>query len=96
MQDELLKDINELKKTVVEKDDIISNNLYNFIEQKELNINDHVKDYESKLRKKDADIADFKRKIEDMSNEFASMLRVQIRMYILFRKLWIKCKSVLN
>ena len=28
MQDELLKDINELKKTVVEKDDIISNEYY--------------------------------------------------------------------
>ena len=82
MQDELLKDINELKKTVVEKDDIISNFFYNLIEQKELNVNDHVKDYESKLKKKDYDIADFKRKIEDMSNEFASMLRVRINVYI--------------
>lgn len=27
MQDELLKDINELKKTVVDKDEIISNNI---------------------------------------------------------------------
>ena len=39
------------------------------------NINDLVKDYEEKLKKKDYDITDFKRKIEDMSNEFAAMLR---------------------
>ena len=34
-----------------------------------------MRDYEQKLKKKDMDIADFKRKIEDMSNEFASMLK---------------------
>ena len=62
-----MKDINELKSTVVDKDEIIKS--------KEQNISDLVKDYEQKLKKKDSDIADLKRKIEDMSNEFASMLR---------------------
>lgn len=75
MQDELLKDINELKKTVVEKDEVISKSSNLISESKEQNINELVRDYEQKLKKKDMDIADFKRKIEDMSNEFASMLK---------------------
>ena len=51
MQDELLKDINELKSTVVEKDEIIK--------QKEITINETVKEYEEKLKKKDYDILDY-------------------------------------
>ena len=53
-------------------------------------------DFNSKLKKKDEDIVELRKKIEDMSNEFARMLKV-LNFYILnlFRKLWIKCKKEL-
>ena len=35
-----------------------------------------TEDFENQLKKKDDDIHDLEKKIEDMSNEFARMLRV--------------------
>lgn len=61
--------------------------LYGFFsEGKETSINDLVRDYELKIKKKDQDITDLKRKIEDMSNEFASMLRVIFNFFKIFFK----------
>ena len=60
------------------------------------------KDREVDLIKKDEDIRDLKRKIEDMSAEFARMLRVIIHYFevssydLNLRKLLIKCKKELN
>ena len=34
------------------------------------------KDFDNKLKKKDEDILELRKKIEDMSNEFARMLKV--------------------
>jgi len=51
------------------------------------------------LKKKDDDILDLTRKIEDMSNEFSRMLRVHyqfITSELFIRKRWIKCKIELN
>jgi len=38
-----------------------------------------VKDYEYRLKKKDDEINELKRKIEEMSAEFARMLKVMIK-----------------
>jgi hypothetical protein len=78
MQDELLKEINKLKQTVIDKDEIISNIIsyqYNHIENKEAYIQEINKDYEYRLKKKDDEINDLKRRIEEMSAEFAKMLK---------------------
>lgn len=42
-----------------------------------------VKDYEYRLKKKDDEISELKRKIEEMSAEFARMLKVIIIIYII-------------
>ena len=53
-------------------------------------------DFNSKLKKKDEDIVELRKKIEDMSNEFARMLKViNFCILNLFRKPWIKCKKEL-
>ncbi|EAR88147.2 hypothetical protein TTHERM_00016120 (macronuclear) [Tetrahymena thermophila SB210] len=67
MQDELLNQVNDLNKTVIEKDEEIK--------KKDQQIQDMTKDYEYKLKKKDDEIQDLKRKIEEMSAEFAKMLK---------------------
>ncbi|KAM3146360.1 hypothetical protein pb186bvf_001329 [Paramecium bursaria] len=67
MQDELLKEVSELRQLAMDKDEIIKN--------KEQYINDMIKDYEYRLKKKDDEINDLKRKIEEMSAEFARMLK---------------------
>lgn len=46
-----------------------------------------VKDYEYKLKKKDDEISELKRKIEEMSAEFARMLKVIYLFIYLFRTL---------
>ncbi len=38
-----------------------------------------TEDYEYRLKKKDDEVNELKKKIDDMSNEFASMLRVIIK-----------------
>lgn len=38
-------------------------------------------DYENKQGEKDGEIAELKKKIEDMSNEFARMLKVQFEIF---------------
>lgn len=53
-----------------------------------------VKDYEYRLKKKDDEISELKRKIEEMSAEFARMLKV-IFIYK-YRILWIRCKKEFN
>ena len=52
--------------------------LYIFInkEQKEEKIAKMTTDYEYRIKKKDDEVNELKKKIDDMSNEFASMLRV--------------------
>lgn len=45
-------------------------------ESKEIYIADLIKDYEYKLKLMDDQINDLKRKIEEMSAEFAKMLKV--------------------
>ena len=60
-------------------------------------------EYEARLSRKEDEIVDLKKKIDDMSNEFARMLRVfcfsfKFSMILLNfnRKHWIKCKKELN
>lgn len=76
MQEELLKEISELNRTVVEKDEIISRAFSEIIENKEQYIADMVKDYDYRIKKKDDEISELKRKIDDMSQSFANMLKV--------------------
>lgn len=99
MQDELLKDINELKANVKKKTEMIGFLIsfliipflfIYFIEQKDVNIKQMTEDYEGRLSKKEDEITELKKKIDDMSNEFARMLRVDnfykiihINMYML-------------
>lgn len=99
-QDELLKQINELKGNVKKKIEIIG--LWVYIiniclhkEQKENFIKQSTNEYEQKLSRKEEEIADLKKKIDDMSNEFARMLRVIFIIWLnkLGRKLLIKCKK---
>lgn len=45
-------------------------------EKKDLRMKQLTIDYESKLSKKEDEIVELKKKIDDMSNEFARMLRV--------------------
>jgi len=47
------------------------------------------------LKKKDDEINELKKKIEEMSAEFAKMLKVLFFVFIV-RKLWIKCKKGSN
>lgn len=67
MQDELQKENNDLKKKVKDQDDVIK--------QKEQDIADLIRDKDMELIRKDEEIRDLKRKIEDMSSEFAKMLK---------------------
>jgi chromosome segregation ATPase len=67
MQDELQKENNDLKRKVKDQQDVIK--------QKEDDIVDLVRDKDQDLVRKDDEIKDLKRKIEDMSSEFAKMLK---------------------
>ncbi len=58
---------------------------------KEIQLQDLHKDYEHRIRKKDEEINELKHKIEEMSTEFANMLRV-----IIIKKEKLKIKNVSN
>ena len=68
MQDQLLNEINDLKKVVEDQKDTIG--------KKEYAISELTKEKEAALFKKDEEIRELKRKIEEMSSEFARMLKV--------------------
>ena len=59
-------------------------------EKKDLQIVDMTKDYEYRLKKKEDEIQELKRKIEEMSAEFAKMLKV-INYYLIFAIFWSNC-----
>jgi hypothetical protein len=67
MQDELMKENNDLKKISREQEDTIK--------RKETELVELARDREMDVLRKDEEIRDLKRKIEDMSAEFARMLR---------------------
>ena len=48
----------------------------------DVDIQNMTEDYEQKIQKKDEEINDLKKKIEEMSAEFAKMLRVLINFKI--------------
>ena len=59
-------------------------------EKKDLQIVDMTKDYEYRLKKKEDEIQELKRKIEEMSAEFAKMLKV-INYYLFFSMFCSNC-----
>ena len=69
--DKLNSDIRDLKRELEDQKQMVVT--------KEEQIRDLNLDHQNKLAKKDEEIHGLKRKIDDMSNEFAEMLKVGMR-----------------
>ena len=90
-QEELMKENNALRKVVHDQGDAIRMNFfspktcltYHLLDEKEQRIVDLKREKEYDLMQKDEEIRELKRKIEDMSSEFANMLRVNEQFILL-------------